>query len=240
MSVASILCDRCGSSNLKKINDSVFKCEHCGALSIAKKGQDANEKTIDETIIELVKADKRLNAIPYVNDNFHTGLNEAVKYVDEVCALNNINNAGVAIENKPFESTGKELDDEVIGFIQTKSYLHAVKHYQAQMAVNTEEAKAYVSKLCESRNITVKKGKCYIATACVGSYEAPEVMALRCYRDFVLMNSLYGRLLIKVYYLISPFFAFIISKNLILRKLSHRYIVVPAVKIAVKRNLGLL
>jgi DNA-directed RNA polymerase subunit RPC12/RpoP len=49
-----------------------------------------------------------------------------------------------------------------------------------------------------------KSGGCYIATAVYGSYEAPEVMVLRKFRDEVLTKSLLGRVFIKTYYVLSP------------------------------------
>ena len=48
-----------------------------------------------------------------------------------------------------------------------------------------------------------KKG-CYIATAVYGSYDAPEVMTLRCFRDQKLDKSWAGRQFIRVYYRLSP------------------------------------
>ena len=47
---------------------------------------------------------------------------------------------------------------------------------------------------------------CYIATMAYGSYEAPEVIVLRKFRDHVLMKSKLGRLFIKSYYATSPYF----------------------------------
>lgn len=49
-----------------------------------------------------------------------------------------------------------------------------------------------------------KKEGCYIATAVYGSYDAPEVMVLRRFRDEVLKKSILGRAFIKVYYTLSP------------------------------------
>jgi hypothetical protein len=45
---------------------------------------------------------------------------------------------------------------------------------------------------------------CYIATAIYGSYDAPEVLTLRHFRDSVLAKKYYGRLFIRVYYYLSP------------------------------------
>lgn len=48
---------------------------------------------------------------------------------------------------------------------------------------------------------------CYIATACYGNVDAPEVEAFRKYRDEFLSKYLLGRVFIRLYYTISPFFA---------------------------------
>ena len=47
-------------------------------------------------------------------------------------------------------------------------------------------------------------GACYIATAVYGSYDAPEVLVLRRFRDEYLAKSVFGRSLIRTYYRISP------------------------------------
>lgn len=49
-----------------------------------------------------------------------------------------------------------------------------------------------------------KKEGCYIATMIYGSYDAPEVLILRRYRDDILKQSSLGRLFVKCYYSISP------------------------------------
>lgn len=47
-------------------------------------------------------------------------------------------------------------------------------------------------------------GSCYIATAVYGSYDAPEVLTLRSFRDQVLQKHWLGRRFIKTYYFLSP------------------------------------
>jgi len=50
----------------------------------------------------------------------------------------------------------------------------------------------------------VKKEGCYIATAVYGSYDCPQVMVLRRFRDNVLSTNFWGRTFIKIYYSTSP------------------------------------
>lgn len=49
-----------------------------------------------------------------------------------------------------------------------------------------------------------KKEGCYIATAVYGSYDAPQVLTLRRFRDERLKKTALGRLFIRVYYRLSP------------------------------------
>lgn len=49
-----------------------------------------------------------------------------------------------------------------------------------------------------------KQGGCYVATAVYGSYDAPEVLVLRRWRDTKLKASALGRQFIRVYYATSP------------------------------------
>jgi len=48
------------------------------------------------------------------------------------------------------------------------------------------------------------KSGCFIATACYGDYNAPEVMLLREFRDKRLLSSKTGSAMVSVYYAISP------------------------------------
>lgn len=61
-----------------------------------------------------------------------------------------------------------------------------------------------VSNALQGPGAAQSDGGCYIATAVYGSYDAPEVLVLRRFRDEYLAKSVLGRSLIRMYYRISP------------------------------------
>lgn len=75
-----------------------------------------------------------------------------------------------------------------------------------------------------------KAGGCFVATACYGNYDAPEVLILRQFRDDKLIKSLSGKAFIRFYYSVSPVFATIISNSETLRKSVRYFILDPIIK----------
>ncbi|MDR3155117.1 MAG: tetratricopeptide repeat protein [Deltaproteobacteria bacterium] len=63
--------------------------------------------------------------------------------------------------------------------------------------------------------------RCFIAAAVYGSPDAPEVMALRAFRDRALAPSLPGRLAVRAYLALSPFAARRIERSVALRRLAR-------------------
>lgn len=55
-----------------------------------------------------------------------------------------------------------------------------------------------------SSSNSTSSGGCFIATAVYGSYEAPQVLILRKFRDDQLHSTIWGRSLIRLYYFSSP------------------------------------
>ena len=79
---------------------------------------------------------------------------------------------------------------------------------------------------------------CFIATACYGDEDAPEVRLLRLYRDQRLMKSMAGRFFVRFYYTLSPPLARLISRSESAKKAIRRFMLEPLVStICVKYNL---
>lgn len=83
----------------------------------------------------------------------------------------------------------------------------------------------------------LKSPSCFIATAAYDDAFAPEVIALRTFRDTVLTRSLLGRVFVRGYYLVSPPLAALVSRSATRRRFV-RIVLRPVVTYAraVSRN----
>ena len=62
-------------------------------------------------------------------------------------------------------------------------------------------------------------GGCYIATMAYGSYEHPQVLILRNFRDDVLQSSFIGKLFVKVYYSVSPKLVIVLKDQITINRI---------------------
>lgn len=95
------------------------------------------------------------------------------------------------------------------------------------------------SKKVSPTNTSTSKQKsegCYIATMTYGSYNHPQVMALRWYRDNVLQKSLWGRLFIRAYYNISPKLVVVLKGHNVINKVI-RFILDKQVQRIIEREI---
>jgi len=76
------------------------------------------------------------------------------------------------------------------------------------------------------------KSKCFIATAACETPNAPEVILLRQFRDLVLRPAPLGRVCVRLYEIVSPPIAGIISRNSFLRRVVRAVLIRPLAAIA--------
>jgi hypothetical protein len=147
------------------------------------------------------------------------------------------------ITQEPLPDTGSPVspagtgDEELLAMYSGSGYIHAIKYARDKYGLGLKEAKDYVDRLAQAHNVKpAKREGCFIATACYGDYDAPEVIMLRHYRDNVLSRSLPGRLFIRCYYRCSPALAGILSRNRVMRNTVRKYMVQPLVCRLYKRG----
>jgi hypothetical protein len=80
--------------------------------------------------------------------------------------------------------------------------INQVKHICYWKDVRADQAKSAAKQV--GSTIGKATDGCYIATMAYGSYEHPQVLELRQFRDEILQKTIAGRLFIKTYYFISP------------------------------------
>ena len=122
-----------------------------------------------------------------------------------------------------------ELDEE---FQNTFGYSGRCEGYDddnmEQMLLEDEEDDIWSKKRKPATQSANQKEGCYIATCVYGSYDAPEVLVLRDFRDNELSKNIFGRLFIKVYYAISPILVRWFGKtkwfNVVWRKILDKFI----------------
>jgi tetratricopeptide (TPR) repeat protein len=81
---------------------------------------------------------------------------------------------------------------------------------------------AYVEARKLKDELEAKKGPCFVATACYGSYDHPDVVLFRQWRDNILLMHPAGRIFVRWYYKFSP-------------PLANRIQKIPAMACAIRR-----
>jgi hypothetical protein len=101
---------------------------------------------------------------------------------------NNLLNTGICPDCGEFPIDSK--------YTFTSGYNSDVKYNLCKDCYNTGKAM--------SINPANDQSGCYIATACYGDFNSPEVLFFRQYRDNVLIKNSLGKFLVRLYYIFSP------------------------------------
>ncbi len=114
----------------------------------------------------------------------------------------------------------------------------AIENYERAMSLVGPGDKVGLESAKELELLKAKKGGCFIATACTGSADSPEVIVLSRFRDDVLARSPAGRTLISGYYRVSPIVAGVIAEHETLRRLVRHLAVRPLARLVRDVRIG--
>lgn len=94
---------------------------------------------------------------------------------------------------------------------------------------NFQDDDAYIAarKLKDEIENPPKKGPCFVATACYGDFDHPDVLAFRRWRDDTLLQSPFGRAFVLFYYRFSPPVASQIARLPRLASVIRQYVLAP-------------
>lgn len=134
-----------------------------------------------------------------------------------------------------------ESDKKILATYQKEGLAKAINVYLLENKIDSKNSKGfemgskYVEGLAKSYGVK-GKGGCFVATACYGDYDAPEVLVLRQFRDETLLQTFFGKVFVKFYYSVSPFFASLITKSELLKKSMRQYLLEPIVSKLKRHN----
>lgn len=155
----------------------------------------------DPDIVGLLAAGQEIEAIKRYRERYRVGLKEAKDAVD---AMERGSPTGAAPRRRGSMAPGAAFPPAVDDALRAGQKIEAVKLYRQEYGVGLKEAKDAVDARQAELGLTAEKKDCFIATAACGTPDAPEVQALRRYRDQVLNRSRLGRRFVRAYYAVSP------------------------------------
>lgn len=108
--------------------------------------------------------------------------------------------------------------------------------FSFQSPTSAEIIAEYGDEMDTDKDACATEKNCFIATACYGSVDAPEVEVLRQFRDEHLKTNAAGRAFVRLYYFISPPIARYLTKHQGVKRFVRNAFVAPLVSLIARKS----
>lgn len=168
------------------------------------------EVRVGEQLVSVRLQSNRIYTAPVLRNIYVWYWNVTVRDIWEAAVLNEICNFSRAtisqrsVINQAMNIIRSEYPDMKTDVLSSAKKTTTQERKPQYDYTETDKANTVNSAPQYSQTVQQQKEGCYIATAVYGSYDAPEVIVLRRFRDETLKKSALGRLFIRVYYKFSP------------------------------------
>lgn len=214
-------CPNCGANFQSDENDKQYICQFCGT-QIMLQPVDTGKPALNDEYENKMAAAKSMEDIYFrvgtttVTHSGAYGYDAMNKYYGDAERAGGVTRGDywLSLARFRFNAAIKSVKDQSMTFSNREAYINmyavfmdnAVKYSSPEDKAPIEQEKNQNIQILreELKKVNEIKAGCYIATAVYHSYDCPQVWVLRRFRDQYLEKSLRGRMLIKIYYAISP------------------------------------
>lgn len=187
---------------------------------------------------------QNLQVISLNNNKFENITDNELQIINSISLLTNNEGIRIELKDNPFKS---------FDWLEKIDYAKILNTYVGQVEMNYATFNTYIdphydfvslciwtnernllfwhpkSSLNKQNNKISKQGNCFIATATMGSYDHPEVIELRYFRDNWILKKKWGASFVEWYYHYGPIAAKSIEKSFMLKKICYLLIVKPLI-----------
>jgi len=236
--ITTLSCPNCSANIQTNEGAKEHICQYCGTQIVLNNQENQAVNQEYEAKMALVQTMEQSYfklGFNCVNYGGKTGYDAVIAYYADAERAGGVTRADYYLPLSRFMVFGrlKAFEEGKMRLVSRQQFINgyviiaenAIKYSKPEDKAALEEEKNRNIRLLETELIkypeqqAINRIGCYIATAVYHSYDCPQVWVLRRFRDQRLSKSPLGRLMIKIYYAVSPNIVRISGSTYLLEKL---------------------